>query len=33
MSIKPYDELPWWCQILWHRFGRIGDLPDEDGRP
>lgn len=21
MSIKPYDELPWWCQILWHRFG------------
>lgn len=21
MSIKPYDELPWWCQILWPRFG------------
>jgi hypothetical protein len=21
MSIKPYDELPWWCQILWPWFG------------
>ena len=21
MSIKPYDELPWWCQLLWPWFG------------
>ena len=21
MSMKPYDELPWWCQILWPWFG------------
>jgi hypothetical protein len=21
MSMKPYDELPWWCQLLWPRFG------------
>lgn len=21
MSMKPYDELPWWCQLLWPWFG------------
>jgi hypothetical protein len=21
MSIKPYDEQPWWCQLLWPWFG------------
>ena len=21
MSRKPYDELPWWCQLLWPWFG------------
>ena len=21
MNMKPYDELPWWCQILWPWFG------------
>jgi hypothetical protein len=21
MSTKPYDERPWWCQILWPWFG------------
>jgi hypothetical protein len=21
MSMKPYDELPWWRQLLWPRFG------------
>lgn len=21
MSMKPHDELPLWCQILWPRFG------------
>jgi hypothetical protein len=21
MSVKPYDELPWWCQLLWPWFG------------
>jgi hypothetical protein len=31
MSIKPYDELPWWCQLLWPWFGppwyeRVEDL-------
>jgi hypothetical protein len=19
--MKPYDELPWWCQLLWPWFG------------
>jgi hypothetical protein len=31
MSIKPYDELPWWCQLLWPWSGpsgheRAGDM-------
>ena len=31
MSSKPYDELPWWCQLLWPWFGppwyeQAGDL-------
>ena len=21
MSMKSYDELPWWCQLLWPWFG------------
>ena len=21
MSRKPYDDLPWWCQLLWPWFG------------
>jgi len=21
MSMKPYDELPWWCQLLWPWLG------------
>ena len=21
MSRKPYDQLPWWCQLLWPWFG------------
>ncbi|MGH3218491.1 MAG: hypothetical protein ACRDPY_07135 [Streptosporangiaceae bacterium] len=21
MSIKPYDEVPWWCQLVWPWFG------------
>ncbi len=21
MSMRPYDELPWWCQLLWPWFG------------
>jgi hypothetical protein len=21
MTMKPYDELPWWCQLLWPWFG------------
>lgn len=21
MSMKPYDEWPWWCQLLWPWFG------------
>ena len=21
MSVKLYDELPWWCQFLWPWFG------------
>jgi hypothetical protein len=21
MSMKPYDEMPWWCQLLWPWFG------------
>ena len=21
MSMKPYDELPWWCLLLWSWFG------------
>jgi hypothetical protein len=24
MSMKPYDELPWWCQLLWPWFGPPG---------
>ena len=23
MSIKSYDELPWWCQLLWPWFGPV----------
>jgi hypothetical protein len=23
MSMKPYDELPWWCQLLWPWFGPL----------
>ena len=21
MNMKPYDEMPWWCQLLWPWFG------------
>jgi len=31
VSRKPFDELPWWCQLLWTWFGppwyeRVQDL-------
>jgi len=30
MSMKPYGELPWWCQLLWPWFGPPGHEQVED---
>jgi hypothetical protein len=32
MSRKPYDELPWWCQLVWPWFGppRCEQTEDRD---